>query len=54
MSTLSEKYKLQLVLEKHHLFRVNDFLYLIGDCLFDSLEILLDFLYTSVENNRVF
>ena len=46
MSTMSEEHKLQLLLQKHHLFRVNNFAYLIGDCLFDSLEVLLDFQYT--------
>jgi len=46
---MSKKHNLQLVLQKHHLFGVDNFSYLIGDYLFDSLELLLDFRYTSVE-----
>ena len=49
MSVSFGKDKLTLVLEKHKLLRVNNFLYSIGDCLFDSLELLLCFRYTSVE-----
>lgn len=52
MYPMSEEDKLQLVLQKHHLCRVDNFSYLIGDCLFHSLELLLHFRYTSVELRR--
>lgn len=49
MSPMSEKHNFLLVLQKNHLFCVENFSYLIGDCLFDNLELLLDFRYTSIE-----
>ena len=49
MSASPEKDKLTCVLAKHNLTCVNNFLYLARDCLFDTLEILLHYRYTSIE-----
>ena len=45
----SNKEKLNGVLETHNLFRLKNFSYLVRDCLFDSLQVLLHFTYTSVQ-----
>ena len=37
------------VLEIHGLFRLQNFAYLIGYCLFNALQVLLHFRYTSIE-----
>ena len=49
MSASPEKDKLTCVLAKHNLTCVNNFLYLAGDCLFDTVEHLLHSRYTSIE-----
>ena len=40
---------LDIVLERNCLFRLNNFSYLVGDCLFDCLQVLLKCKYTSIE-----
>ena len=37
------------VLENYGLFRPQNFAYVMGDCLFNALEVLLHFKYTSIE-----
>ena len=34
------------ILEMHGLFRLKDFAYAVGDCLFNTLQVLLHFRYT--------
>ena len=37
------------VLQLHGLFRLENFAYAVGDCLFNALQVLLDFRYTTTE-----
>jgi len=37
------------VLQMHGLFRLQNFAYAVGDCLFNALQVLLDFRYTATE-----
>ena len=46
---LHMKNDIDAILEQHHLFCLNNFAYAIGDCLFDTIQVLLHFRYTSIE-----
>ena len=37
------------ILENHGLFHLQNFAHLIGDCIFNALQVLLNFRYTSIE-----
>jgi hypothetical protein len=43
------KNDIDAILEQHHLFHLNNFAYVIGDCLFDTIQILLHFRYKSIK-----
>ena len=45
----SQKSNIEKTLEKHGLYRVEDFKYNVGDCLFDTFQYLLKFQYTSIQ-----
>jgi hypothetical protein len=44
-----QKHDINDILEKYDLFCLNNFAYTPGDCLFDSLQVLLHNRYTSME-----
>ena len=46
---LYSKGPLDIVLERNCLFRLKKISYLVGDCLFDSLQVLFNSRYTSIE-----
>jgi hypothetical protein len=40
------------VLEKYGLFHLQNFAYVVGDCLFNALKVILHFRYTSIETRE--
>ena len=48
-SSTHHEHAIDTILQKYNLYRLDNFAYTVGDCLFDTFQVLLYNIYTSIE-----